>query len=50
MSLLYYNMNIIMIKIVENDENFVVLGLGNDNIMYFWDVKLAKWLIYKVYE
>lgn len=43
-------MKILAISVVENDDNFVVLGLGNDNIMYFWDVKEAKWIVYKIYE
>jgi len=38
------------IKIVEDKENVVVVGLGDDSLVYFWDVKTAKWILYKIYE
>jgi len=39
-------MKIIQFEIVEEEGKFVVLGLGDDSKMYFWDVNKSKWEIY----
>lgn len=40
-------MKILSLLLVENEENFIIFGLSDDNKMYFWDAKEAKWVLYK---
>lgn len=41
-------MNIKTIKVVESENDFIILGLGDDSIMYYWHAKSGKWIIYKL--
>lgn len=41
-------MKISQIQIVDNEEKFFIFGIGDDNLMYIWDVSSAKWTLYKL--
>lgn len=39
-------MKIIAIEIAETSQNFLVIGLGDDSNIYFWDFNEGKWIVY----
>lgn len=39
-------MKILSLLLVENEDNFIIFGLSDDNKMYFWDVNNLEWKIY----